>query len=274
MGMHKTTRIGVCLTLGILLLSGCGDKPDGSGQAGQAAPTAAVPAADVPEVKAAEDLINPLDNPGMIRTLLVNREIPNGDIYLQDDKVHVNIVGLNEEVERIFADTCISGTYVLHDIKYSHRELEAAQKLLYDHNLYHTFNLYGSSIDVIHNKLQITMPDSSEAAARPEIEKLMDPGMLDLIIEPLGEPHVVGTIVEINDQQGQKILILEPDQEQPTYWFSFQEVSELYNAHGEEIQFSELKKGQSVKLWSTGTVNQSLPAQATVRRIETDAEDQ
>ncbi|MDQ0194350.1 hypothetical protein [Paenibacillus wynnii] len=258
--MNNPKWLWVGLTLAVLLLNGCGEKPEGKANSTTSATATTTP------VKT-----NPLANPGEIRTFLSNKGFPNGDIYLQDEKVHVNIVGLNEEIQDVFAERYVADTYVLHNVEYTIHELETSQKLLEEHNLYLKQNVYGSTIDVIGNRLAIIMPDSSETTAKPEIEKLIDPNMLSYNIEKLGQPHVVGEIVEVESIDNHlRILILEPGKEEPTYWFSFNDRSELYNEAEKEIHFSDLEKGQQVKLWSTGTVEDSLPALATVRRLELD----
>ncbi|MCL6604797.1 MAG: YobA family protein [Paenibacillus sp.] len=261
--MNHPKWLWVGLTLAVLLLNGCGEKPKGNVDSNTAATVTSTP------IKT-----NPLADPGEIRTFLSNKGVPNGDIYLQDEKVHVNIVGLNEEIQNVFAERYVADTYVLHNVEYTIQELEAAQKLLEEHNLYLKQNVYGSSIDVIGNRLAITMPDSSETTAKPEIEKLIDPNMVSYTIEKLGQPHVVGEIVEVESINNHlRILILEPGKDVPTYWFSFNDRSELYNEAEKEIHLSDLEKGQQVKLWGTGTVLESLPAQATVRRLEVDMSD-
>ncbi|MNV89086.1 hypothetical protein D3C71_1833520 [compost metagenome] len=92
--------------------------------------------------------------------------------------------------------------------------------------------------------------------------------MLSYEVRELGEPHVTGTIVQLESDPVKRILILEPDKEEPTYWFSINQRSELYNAKGQKAEWPDLKQGQQVHLWSTGMVEDSLPAQATVRRLE------
>lgn len=207
-------------------------------------------------------------DPGEIKTFLSTQKIPNGDIYLQDNKVHINIVGLNSEIEKTFAKEFAEGTYELHNVKYTMQELLTAQELLHEQGLYQKLNLYGSSVDTIGNKVSITIPDDYAEAAKLEIEKWIDPDMLTYDISELGEPHVVGQIVEIDTEKAKRILILEPGNENPSYWFSINVKSEMVNEAGESITFSNLKVGQQVKLWSTGMVEESFPAHASVRKLE------
>lgn len=257
--MYNPKWLCLGLTLSVLLLNGCIEKPTGKTDSDTAV-----------TVSMSETKPQLLGDPGEIRTFLSDKGIPNGDIYLQNGKVHINIVDLSGEIENAFAEKYASNTYVLHNVKFTIQQLKASQDLLNEQNLHVKLNLYATSIDVIGNRLEITMPDSSEVEAKPRIEKLIDPNMIRYVIEQLGEPHVTGKIIEIDSKDQQSILILEPGKENPTYWFTFYAKSEIYNETGNEIVFSDLKKGQDVKLWSTGTINDSLPAQATVRRLEVD----
>ena len=256
----------------ILLIGGC--------SANQQSSTECIPTATSgiePEVSAtanvriedpeSENVLNSSD-PEAIKAFLSAQKIPNGDIYLQDNKVHINIVGLNSEIEQRFAKEFAEGTYELHDVKYTYQELLAAQELLHEQELYQKLNLYGSGVDTIGNKVNITIPDDYAEAAKLEIEKWIDPEMLTYDISELGEPHVVGEIVDIDTEKTKRILILEPGNEEPSYWFSFDEKSEMVDESGAIISFKDLKEGQQVKLWSTGMVLESFPALASVRRLE------
>jgi hypothetical protein len=207
-------------------------------------------------------------DPEAIKTFISAQKIPNGDIYLQDNKVHINIVGLNSQIEERFAQTFTAGTYELHEVEYTMQELLAAQELLHEHELYQKLNLYGSGVDTIGNRVTITIPSDYAETAKREIEKWIDPNLLTYDISELGDPHVVGQIVVIDTKQAKRILILEPGNEEPSYWFSFNEKSEMFNETGESIHFKDLKVGQKVKLWNTGMVAESFPAQASVRRME------
>jgi hypothetical protein len=211
---------------------------------------------------------NPLSDPGQVRAFLESKDIPHGDIYLQDGLLYINVVGLTEEIEHIIAEKYSAETYKTVDVTYTLKELEAAQQTLFDQKLYQKLNMYSSGIDVIKNKLTISMPDSSETEAKPEIEKLIDPDMISYDIQPLSaKPDVVGIIVEV-DTAGNRILILADGEEEPGYYFSFSEHSELFNEAGEQIVYDDLKEKQKVRLWFGGAVATSLPAQAMTRRLE------
>jgi len=209
--------------------------------------------------------------PGAARDFLARENIKNGDIYLGDGGLlHINIVGLNDEIKQRFSDAFPEADYRLVDVTYTHEELEAAQAALSEHDLHRKLNLYASSIDVIGNRLVITMPDSSDGA-QAKIERVVDPAMVVYQVEPLGEPHVTGTIHEI-DKKGERILILEDGQEQPTYWVSFNEFSVMVRADGGSVTFADLLAERKVRVWTTGMVLESMPAQATARKLELAAE--
>lgn len=207
-------------------------------------------------------------DPEEIKAFLSAQKIPNGDIYLEENKVHINIVGLTTEIEQRFAQAFAEGTYALHDVKYTMQELLAAQDLLNEQKLYQKLNLYGSGVDTIGNKVTITIPSDYAEAAKLEIEKWIDPTMLTYDISELGNPHVVGEIVDIDTEKAKRILILEPGNEDPSYWFSFNVKSEMVGQSCEKISFKDLKVGQQVRLWNTGTVMESFPALASIRRLE------
>ncbi|REE69641.1 hypothetical protein A8990_13238 [Paenibacillus taihuensis] len=91
-------------------------------------------------------------------------------------------------------------------VTHSIEEMEAAQDKLFNQGLLSSLNLYSTSIDVINNKIVFSMPDSSEAEAKPEIEKLIDPSLIVYDIQKLSEkPDVVGSIAKI-DNESHRIL--------------------------------------------------------------------
>ncbi|UQZ36587.1 hypothetical protein C2I18_25445 [Paenibacillus sp. PK3_47] len=101
----------------ILLISGCGNDP-GNGKLTSGASPAPAVASNAPDAgsgAAAQSAAVPED----IMTFLSEGNIPNGDIYLDGSTVHVNIVGLNAEIERSFADRFAAGSYVLHDVNFT-----------------------------------------------------------------------------------------------------------------------------------------------------------
>ncbi|MDF9839147.1 MULTISPECIES: DUF3221 domain-containing protein [unclassified Paenibacillus] len=257
--MFRWKTAGISFGMLGLLLAGCADAEDVTSTASPAASSSQAVSPSAGQLAA---------DPEKVQLFLTEESILNGDIYLEDNLVHINIVGLDSGLEQRFADKFTSGSYILHDVKYSAAELDAAQKLLADQDLHKQLNLYGSWVDVRENKLGVTVPDDYLEAAEQTLNKLIDPGMLRFEVQELGEPSVTGTIVEVKSETVDRILILEPGKEAPTYWFSFNDRSELYDAAGQKIEFTGLKKGQQVHIWGTGTVLESLPAQATVRRIE------
>ncbi|RAP75859.1 hypothetical protein [Paenibacillus montanisoli] len=246
--------------------SGSNDEPSTTSLSGDSGNAPQVDTAD--RNPAGTGTINAAAEPGGVRGFLDEQQIANGDIYLKDGKVYINIVGLNDEIRQLLADQYAAGTYQLVHVAHSIEELEEAQQKLSDRELYRTLNLYGSNIDVIKNKLIISMPDTSEAKAKPEIERLIDPALITYDIQALSEKaEFVGTIVKI-DPSHRQILILEEGKEEPSILFGFGEHSEIVNAQGAPITFEDLKEQQEVRLWSTGMFNDSLPVQTSARRLE------
>lgn len=272
--MHKMFSGWIWISAVILFISGCSEDQQSKKEpapAISATPDMLATASVGIEDPEAEKVLYSSD-PEAVKAFLSAKKIPNGDIYLQDNKVHINIVGLSKQIEQRFAQTFAAGTYELHDVKYSMQELLAAQELLHKQELYQKLNLYGSGVDTIGNKVTITIPSDYAETAMLEIEKWIAPDMLTYDISELGEPHVIGQIVDIDTKQAKRILILEPGMEDPSYWFSFNQKSTMFNEAGESISFKDLKVGQQVELWSTGTVDESFPALASVRRLELTAE--
>lgn len=269
--MHKMISRWIWTSVVILLIGGCSANQPSKEPA--PTPTKGIDSKIISttppgtEDPGSQNMLHSSD-PGEIKAFLSSQKIPNGDIYLEDHKVHINIVGLTSEIEQRFTEAFAEGTYVLHDVKYTMQELLAAQDLLNEQKLYQKLNLYSSGVDTIGNKVTITIPSDYAEAAKLEIEKWLDPDMLVYDISELGEPHVIGEIVEIDSERSKRILILEPENEDPSYWFSFNERAEILNEAGATIQFKDLKVGQQVRLWSTGMVLESFPAQASVRRLE------
>lgn len=210
--------------------------------------------------------------PQQIKQFLTDERIPNGDIYLQDGFVHVNIAGLNEEVEGKFAERFAGAAYKLHDVAYTIEELLEAQQKLEQHDLYRKLNLYSSGVDVIANRLNVEIPEESAGGVKEALDKAVDPGILHLKVRKLGEPEITGAIERV-DAERKRILILEPGQEQPTYWFSLNEASKLVDENGEAVSFSSLRAGMEVRIWSTGAIMESLPAQGSIRRLEVGAQE-
>ncbi|MFD2611593.1 DUF3221 domain-containing protein [Paenibacillus gansuensis] len=135
---------------------------------------------------------------------------------------------------------------------------------LADHELYRKVNIYSSSIDVIHNRVIITMPDSDKGSIGA-IEAVVDKAMLIYEFEPLGEPDTIGQVTEI-DTKAQRILVSVNGK--PSMWYSFSPFSEIMRESGEASSFSDFKVGQTVHGWSAGMVMTSLPSQATARQIK------
>lgn len=269
--MKGLYRKGICgLILAMLLTGGCeadGGPAGTTDTSGEGKGHSAIPAATVQPATAVP--VNAVTaNPADMKSFLKKEKIPHGDLFLEDSLVHVNIVGLSPSVAEKFARRFTKGSYILHDVKYTAQELDAAHTLLIDKDLHRSLNLYSSWIDVKRNKIGITLPDDQAAAAIQALESVIAPDMLFYDIDELGEAHVSGTIVEIERNPVVRVLVLEPGHTDPTYWFSFNEYSLLSDSKGKTIGVSDLKKGQGIRLWSTGMQLDSLPAQATVRKLE------
>lgn len=261
----------------ILFIGGCGEDAEMGSVSGRDAPASTVQTAAPGSGEISDSGTSSSGSaqitadPEAIKRFLSEGKIPNGDIYLDGSTVHVNIAGLSPGIERSFAAEFTDGSYVLHDVKYTSQQLEAAYRLL-DQDVHRRLDLYGSWIDVIQNKIGITMPDDNAAKVREELEKLIDPEMLKYDVSKIGKPHVTGEIAEIETGERKRILILEPGQEHPSYWFSISSRAKMYDSEGNIIKLSDLQKGQKVKLWSTGAVEDSFPALASLRRLELDRE--
>lgn len=210
--------------------------------------------------------------PEQIKQFLAEERIPNGDIYLQDGLVHVNVAGLNKEIEGKFAQHFAGAGYKLHDVAYTIEELLEAQNTLEQEDLYRKLNLYSSGVDVIANRLNVELPEESARGVKEALEKAVDPGILHLKVRKLGEPEITGAIERV-DAERKRILILEPGEEQPTYWFSINEASKLVDENGKPVSFGSLRAGMEVRIWSTGAIMESLPAQGSIRRLEIGVEE-
>lgn len=182
---RKVSWIG--LAAAILLLGGCSEAHSGNGKS---AADALISESPVPQTAANGGAELIAANPSDVRHFLAEEAIANGDIYLEDNKVHINIVGLNAETEEAFSGKFTASSYVLHDVTYTADELEAAYDLLSDQDLFSQLNLYGAWIDVKQNNIGITVPDEYLAAAQKTLEQQIAPAMLAYDARELEEPHV------------------------------------------------------------------------------------
>jgi hypothetical protein len=239
----------------LIALTACGAKPQASEQP---APRASGQHRPPTELSAA--------SPQSVRAFLSQQQIANGDIYLDKGQLVINVVDLTPEIERRFANEFKPDTYRLANVRFTIEELTQAQQKLIDNDSYRKLNLYSSMVDVIANKVQIVLPDSS-AEHTAKIESMINRDIIEFIIEPLGEPSTVGTIVEV-DQTARRILILEDGKEQPSIWYGFNDFSEMVDEDGETAGFEDFTKDQRVKVWSTGLIAESFPAQGTARKVE------
>ncbi|MFA9560420.1 hypothetical protein ACERII_24265 [Evansella sp. AB-rgal1] len=254
----KYWKIAMFSLVTFVFLAGCGtgdmDEPTGdAGRSGDRAPDSGASDAD-----ADFDAIRDVED---LRPFLTKHDIAHGDFYLDGNRLVINLVdGTDEIKEFIEAHWEVAYELDFAGVQFTHEELEGAQELLNEHNLYKEANIYSSWIDVMKNKLFITLPSSSQDKVE-EIEELIDPEMLTIEIQDLGEePDIVGAIVKI-DHELERILI------ENEIWFSFDEYSEIVNQGGEALDFDVFEDGMSVEAWHTGAVLHSYPAQGTARKI-------
>ncbi|MFD2611594.1 hypothetical protein [Paenibacillus gansuensis] len=66
-------------------------------------------------------------DPGAVQHFLKDNRIPNGDIFLKEGKLHINVVGLTPATEAIFERSFNRGTFILHDVIYTVEQLRQAQ---------------------------------------------------------------------------------------------------------------------------------------------------
>lgn len=263
--LNRGQGIGLLMVMLVtLLIAGCAGGPD-SGKGNEAGAGSSQVSSKAGSTSPAEPV--EAANPYNIRSFLDDLEKENGDIYLGEDTLHVNIVNLDEAAEQSFAQRFTAGSYVLHDVKYSIQELNEAMDRLADQQMMKKLDIYSATLDVINNCIEISLPEEAGTAPLEELYAVMEPEMLKITVKELGSPEVTGEIVAIEDKNG-SILIQEPDKEIPTYWFSFNTASRIVNNAGEPLAAADLEIGDSVRLWSTGSIMESLPAQATVRRLE------
>lgn len=261
----KTTTLAKTAALLVItaaLLAGCGSKlkeenpPQPNNQQGSE------PAA--PD-QGSGSTVQPADaDPVAVRTFLSSNDIKNGDIYLQGGKLHINIVGLTPEIEQQVAEQFTAGSYELHDVKYTIQELEQAQHTLMDQGLLTEYGI-SSSIDVIENELDITIPEEKKAGIS-KIEQAVGRELVNIQIDVMQEPHIVGVIVSI-DPSGKQLLIQEDGSAEPNFTMAVQEDSQLVTADGKQAGISAFAAGDRVQIWHTGAINESFPAQGSIRRM-------
>jgi len=256
----RTVRLAFLLVLVVVMLAACGAK-ETKVEGGKAEPDTNVTgdgSNTAPLEQAAAD-------PDLIKSYLKESSLTHGDIYLDGSIVHVNIVGLTPEVTSAFEKRFVPSTFRLHNVRFSIDELSQAQDKLHEQDLYKKLNLYSSGVDVINNRVTISMPDDA-ADKVEEIEKVVNKELISYEFVALGNPHIIGSIAEV-DAAGKRILVHEDGEENPNLWFSFNEFSKLSREDGSNLSFDDFKKGQRIKGWTTGMVMDSFPAQGTARKM-------
>lgn len=246
------------IVLAIVILGGCGSGELNGSSIGTG--TDKVPPSE---------LVDPFvfNNPGELRLFLNKNNIPNGDIYKQEGKIYINLVKGNEEIKQFIRDySNLKYELLFSDVKFTHTQLELAQNTIYAQQLHEKVNIYSSSIDVINNRLIINLPSSSEDKLHL-IEDVVHPEMIEYDIQTLEEAHIVGTITDVDAQQG-RVLIVNESNHSDEIWFGFDEHSIIVDTHHKALSFEELKIGDKVKAWSTGILLDSMPQQGTARKIK------
>ncbi|SEO95341.1 DUF3221 domain-containing protein [Paenibacillus sp. OV219] len=206
--------------------------------------------------------LNPMNDPNGVREFLSEHHIANGDIYLKEGKVYINIVGLNNEVNRLLADRYKAGTYQTVNVTHSIEELQEAQQKLFSLGLFDKLNLYSSELDTLNNRIIITMPDANEAEVRLEIEQSIDPELLSFVIQKADvdvNPGIVGYVTKIDNQSA---LVVNPTSRKLN-----ETRTEYYDAIWVSNIPSNIEVGQNVNVWFKGEIATSYPGQGTASKI-------
>jgi hypothetical protein len=130
------------------------------------------------------------------------------------------------------------------------------------------------SVAVLLTAVYAEEPDPGNGAKRDMVSPTVAVQLSSTSSEELGEPHFIGEIAAIENEGYGRILILEPEEATPTYWFSFNPVSKAYDNAGNDLLFTDLQVGEKVLVWSTGMIEESMPALGVIQRLELAAESQ
>ncbi|TYP70575.1 DUF3221 domain-containing protein [Paenibacillus methanolicus] len=260
----RIARVCAAALLASVLLAGCGAKSS-TGDEQPIEGEQPAQSSTSSDRGAAQNASPVPADPEKAKAFLAEASFKNGDIYLDGGNVHINVVGLDADIERQFSARFTAGSYALHDVDFSIQQLEEAQQALHDADPDNELGIYGTSVDVIGNRLEITLPEeAADSVAR--IEKIVGKEIADIQVMPLGEPQIKATIAEI-DAQSSRILVQEQGSAEPNYWFSFDDRSLLVDGQGAAVRFDDFQVGQSVRIWTTGIIQDSFPAQGVIRKI-------
>jgi hypothetical protein len=238
--------------LAAIFVAGCGTTEETNSLASQ-------PSDELIEARTFSD-------PGELRLFLQENKIPNGDFYLKDGKFVINLVnGNGENKQLIRGHSELPNELQFEEVQFTHDQLENAQKLLIEEEFHQVLNIYSSSIDVMNNKLIISLPSSSEDKISI-IEEVINPELIDFQIQSLGEADILGKVIKINLDNESILIESQPDKEFQI-WFSFDNHSVITNKNNEEVLFDDLKVGDLVEGWHTGNVLHSNPQQTTARKV-------
>lgn len=204
--------------------------------------------------------LNPMNDPNEVRQFLAENHIANGDIYLNDGKVYINIVGMNDEIRRLLANRYKAGTYRTVNVAHSIEELQAVQQKLRDLDLYSKLNLDSSELDTMNNRIVITMPDTNEKQAKLEIQQYINPDLLSFVIQKESvNPEFVGYVTKIENQRA---LVVNPISRKIN-----ETREEFYDAIWVSNMPPNIEVGQNVQVWFQGSIATSYPGQGGASKV-------
>ncbi|SFS76999.1 DUF3221 domain-containing protein [Paenibacillus sp. BC26] len=246
--MKMKFSIRSLLIVGLLavLISGCGARMQASGSGGN--------------VYKGNGTLNAMNDPNEVRQFLAENHIANGDIYLLEGKVFINIVGMNDEKGRLLANRYKAGTYRTVSVAHSIEELQAVQQKLMDLDLYSKLNLDSSGLDTINNRIVITMPDTNEEQVKLEIQQYINPDLLSFVIQKESvDPELVGYVTKIENQRA---LVVTPISRKVN-----ETREEFYDAVWVSNMPPNIKVGQNVQVWFKGSIAASYPGQGGASKV-------
>ncbi|RAP76103.1 DUF3221 domain-containing protein [Paenibacillus montanisoli] len=244
--MKRSIMALFILSLLAVLFSGCGARMGSSSSAESA--------------YKGNGTMNPNNDPNEVRQFLDDNHIANSDIYLKEGKVYINIVGLDDKIERLLADRYKAGTYQTVNVAHSIEELQKAQQKLIDLKLFDKLNLDSSGLDTMNNRVVITLPETDVEEAKSEIQKYINPDLLSYVVQQESvNPELVGYITKIENQRA---LVVNPIS---------REINETREEFYDAIWVSnippDIRVGQNVQVWFKGSIETSYPGQGGASKV-------